>query len=199
MLIKKGAMFGLDARIALAIFGALSVISGAALYSAIQQAQATSVLTEMKEIGKAWEAYYLDTGENLSPKNTDSSNDEFYILKSSQLVDNPSVNGWSGPYLSNETSSDFLIHSKYSYAHVMRLTDDVDWSSWKDGKCTSGRDCFIWSMINGVPNDSLAKKIDETVDGSDGLDKGDFRWRYTGAVGLYEYTLKIAPIKNPHD
>lgn len=31
---KKGAMFGLDARIALAIFGALSVISGAALYSA---------------------------------------------------------------------------------------------------------------------------------------------------------------------
>ena len=34
---KKAAMFGLDARIALAIFGALSVISGAALYSAIQQ------------------------------------------------------------------------------------------------------------------------------------------------------------------
>ena len=29
MLNKKGAMFGLDARMALAIFGALSVISGA--------------------------------------------------------------------------------------------------------------------------------------------------------------------------
>tara|TARA_Y100001960_G_scaffold323342_1_gene401616 strand:- start:381 stop:521 length:141 start_codon:yes stop_codon:yes gene_type:complete len=35
---NKGAMFGLDARIALAIFGALSVISSAALYSAIQEA-----------------------------------------------------------------------------------------------------------------------------------------------------------------
>jgi hypothetical protein len=33
---KKGAMFGLDARIALAIFGALSVISGASLYSEIK-------------------------------------------------------------------------------------------------------------------------------------------------------------------
>ena len=33
---KRGAMFGLDARIALAIFGALLVISSAALYSAIQ-------------------------------------------------------------------------------------------------------------------------------------------------------------------
>lgn len=35
---KKAAMFGLDARIALVIFGALSVISGAALYSAIGNA-----------------------------------------------------------------------------------------------------------------------------------------------------------------
>jgi hypothetical protein len=32
MIYKKGAMFGLDARIALAIFGALSVISGVASY-----------------------------------------------------------------------------------------------------------------------------------------------------------------------
>ena len=63
---NKGAMFGLDVRIALAIFGALSVISGAALYSAIQDAEATAVLTELEEIGKAWEAYYLDTGETLS-------------------------------------------------------------------------------------------------------------------------------------
>ena len=37
-MLNKGAMFGLDARIALAIFGALSVISGAALYSTIQEA-----------------------------------------------------------------------------------------------------------------------------------------------------------------
>ncbi len=41
--LNKGAMFGLDARIALAIFGALSVISGAALYSAIKQAKVTQV------------------------------------------------------------------------------------------------------------------------------------------------------------
>ena len=40
--LKKGAMFGLDARISLAIFGALSVISGAALYSAIQDSKSVS-------------------------------------------------------------------------------------------------------------------------------------------------------------
>tara|TARA_Y100001960_G_scaffold333703_1_gene440401 strand:+ start:58 stop:294 length:237 start_codon:yes stop_codon:yes gene_type:complete len=59
---KKAAMFGLDARIALAIFGTLSVISGAALYSAIQDAKAMALLTEMREVTKAWEQFYLDTG-----------------------------------------------------------------------------------------------------------------------------------------
>ena len=58
-------MFGLDARIALAIFGALSVISGAALYSAIQQAKVTETVTELDNISKAWAQYYLDTGEVL--------------------------------------------------------------------------------------------------------------------------------------
>lgn len=42
---NKGAMFGLDARIALAIFGALSVISGAALYSAIQESSTVKITT----------------------------------------------------------------------------------------------------------------------------------------------------------
>lgn len=40
---KKGAIFGLDARIALAILGALYVISGAALYSAIQESKTTKL------------------------------------------------------------------------------------------------------------------------------------------------------------
>jgi len=48
MLNNKGAMFGLDSRIALAIFGALSVISGAALYSAIQEAKATALYNELR-------------------------------------------------------------------------------------------------------------------------------------------------------
>ena len=54
MINKKGAIFGLDARIALTIFGALSVISGAALYSAIQESKVVALYTEFQEIGKAY-------------------------------------------------------------------------------------------------------------------------------------------------
>jgi type II secretory pathway pseudopilin PulG len=63
MLNKKGAMFGLDARIALAIFGALSVISGAALYSAIQQSKAVAMVNSLEEIGKAIDSYRLETDD----------------------------------------------------------------------------------------------------------------------------------------
>lgn len=59
--IKTGAMFGLDARIALAIFGAISIITGAMLYNAMQIAKAEALRTNLEELGKAFTAYKLDT------------------------------------------------------------------------------------------------------------------------------------------
>ncbi|MCP4355234.1 MAG: hypothetical protein GY793_06305 [Proteobacteria bacterium] len=53
---NKGAMFGLDARVALAIFGALSVITGAALYSAISAAKGARYSHFFNELVKATEA-----------------------------------------------------------------------------------------------------------------------------------------------
>lgn len=65
LLNNKGAMFGLDARIALAILGALSVISGAALYSAIQEAKITKLLATFNEFEKGLASYLLDVGEDV--------------------------------------------------------------------------------------------------------------------------------------
>lgn len=91
-LMKKGAMFGLDARIALAIFGALSVISGAALYSAIQDAKITTFYTTLIETEKALEAIVLDLG--YMPKSTTGSPD---LSLFSQNMAN--LNNWNGPYM----------------------------------------------------------------------------------------------------
>lgn len=86
---KKGAMFGLDARIALAIFGALSVISGAALYSAIQDSKDTAILNQIKEVEKAIESYIIDT--YTVPSNRMMMND--------LLTNMNSVSTWKGPYI----------------------------------------------------------------------------------------------------
>tara|TARA_Y100001960_G_scaffold302690_1_gene353981 strand:+ start:550 stop:1254 length:705 start_codon:yes stop_codon:yes gene_type:complete len=88
--LKKGAMFGLDARIALAIFGALSVISGAALFSAIEQAQVQRVAQNYIEIGKAIESLMIDTGINYKAN----------VSRSPCMLETNMYNmpGWKGPY-----------------------------------------------------------------------------------------------------
>ncbi|MCP4354624.1 MAG: hypothetical protein GY793_03125 [Proteobacteria bacterium] len=47
---KQAAMFGLDARVALAIFGALSIITGATLYNALQHIKTIQYLQLFNEI-----------------------------------------------------------------------------------------------------------------------------------------------------
>ena len=200
---NKGAMFGLDARIALAIFGALSVISGAALYSAIQDAEATAVLTDLREIGKAWEQYYLDTGETLGfAENVNKSSGLFIRGRIHDLIENSGIKGWSGPYLPNPIRSDILsdhslVHPKYDYVYIMHLTNSSDWgntTSLNDGYCNESTDeCSIWSYISGMQHasDGLHDLIDQKVDGGDGSTAGKFRWSSGGGNVI----LKVAPLK----
>ena len=195
---NKGAMFGLDARIALAIFGALSVISGAALYSAIQNSKATAIVTEMREVAKAFEAYYLDTGIDLERVAT--SGNDLHRRKVVGLVEDTGAAGWAGPYLSYEANGvGFLHHPTYSYFSIVS-TSDVDWGldnatapSWydSDALCSSSIQCYLWVQLTGISTE-LHDKVDEIVDGSDGADKGNFR--YYKPASTYTYLLKFMPI-----
>ena len=207
-MLKKGAMFGLDARIALAIFGALSVISGAALYSAIQDAKATATLTEMQEIGKAWEAYYLDTGQSLPIRDTSSTSDsKYFSLNIENLVTNAaSVAGWKGPYISNEVDSSYRLNgTNGEFVYTLTLNDASTWgdgttTSWSPaGHCSAGNKCFLWVSFNKIDSLSLVKAIDEKVDGTVDGDAGNFRWYYENATFKHNVLLKIAPVTNPRD
>ena len=197
MINKKGAMFGLDARIALAIFGALSVISGAALYSAIQESKVTAIITELNEVGKAWEAYYLDTGTAVSRMSTDDSTTNFFVIKTVPLMQNPGLEGWSGPYYQSATHTASNLHTKEGYdLWLMQLSKDIDWTSWPSGLCTTGRSCGMWVRYydtTAVYSDSIKAAIDKKIDNADGADKGNFRYT-TDSINFF-----YAPITNPVD
>jgi len=171
---KRGAMFGLDARIALAIFGALSVISGAALYSAIQNSKVVSLITDLSETTKAVEAYSLDVG---SLPTLSTSKYEVGEL----VADINTVKGWNGPYLSYEQcSSDktCLNHPNYTVLQVREYTDagfggkqGVDQAS--PSMCTA-TNCFLYVVQYGLTPD-LADAIDEYIDGTKDRKNGKVR------------------------
>ncbi|HAG52309.1 MAG TPA: hypothetical protein DCL21_00810 [Alphaproteobacteria bacterium] len=201
---NKGAMFGLDARIALAIFGALSVISGAALYSAIQNSKATSLLSKMNEVGKAWEVYYLDTGVNLPQSElSDNANYKFYQLRSNYLVEDSGAAGWRGPYISYNVHVDgeMLNEESNTNIYLTLVTKEETWGDdkdWDAGSCVSGKQCYNAIFFSGN-DESIAVLADKQVDNGDGAGKGNFRW-YTKVDSKKTRALLVyAPVKNPND
>jgi type II secretory pathway pseudopilin PulG len=200
---SKGAMFGLDARIALAIFGALSVISGAALYSAIQDSKATSIYVTLTEVEKALESLLLDTGGF-----TITGSDPFFILNAGDLVENKtSRSGWSGPYYSGYKSvnlnPNFIYNSEYTLkVHLDRLT----FSNCSSGSVntTTGKDYIEISQNSGTSSSncqsdvSFLKVIHDKFDSDGDYDSGKMLIGVnssdaTKGVLLYQLSDKLIP------
>ena len=192
---KKGAMFGLDARIALAIFGALSVISGAALYSAIQESKLTSMYTGMREIIKAYEALYLDTGA----LRTESDKTMF---KAGDLVTDNSITGWSGPYIEGKA----VVSAPNTFFETPAVPEDYDLrirnvntSSWQPSDlwgliaCNSATQNCVLALQFKIDeaDESLAKLLDDRFD--DGVkNTGQIRYGILSGVASYLYILGFA-------
>jgi len=170
MFTGKGAMFGLDARIALAIFGALSVISGAALYSAIQEAKVTQFIANTEELAKAYTQYTLDTGHDLLFISVPMG----VVLKISELITS-TEKGWKGPYVSRKLDSSnhrFEHYDGFGYYHIYKSKSD-------NLACESGVPCYIWIRIDQVP-DAIAKTVDLEVDGTDDASAGKIVYQSRG-------------------
>lgn len=166
---QRGAMFGLDARIALAIFGGLSIITGAALFSAISQTTTTALVTELDNIGKGYTNYVLDTGVDTTA---------IADLKSDTVA------GWQGPYIALQDPAD---HPKYGALAIVRYADTV----WTGGTpaASTGTNDWVWISLTEVPED-LALKIDQQVDGTaSGAEDGTLGTIRYGAVSGGEVTM----------
>lgn len=191
-MINKGAMFGLDARIALAIFGALSVISSAALYSTIKQAKTEQWRQYFEEFTKTTEQYYLDNGKQLPIESSGFVN----LYVSDFAVNRESLSTWKGPYWSTNyaigarvrDSMTKTIHSTASTYIFLRQTST--WTSNSnilDEMCVvNDADCYEWITIwasNSVATPTLLQlftNLDELIDGSDGALEGKVRYNLHG-------------------
>lgn len=152
-------MFGLDARIALAIFGILSVVAGVAAINIFGQAGTTAMVTELNNMKKAYTEFHLATGEHTT--------------KFLDLVNNDSdYQGWNGPYIDGMVSDKSRTYGTYSLVEGRQDVPGVP-----PVECTGGGICSIWLKLTKV-KDSIAKEVDKTLDAEESANAGVFRIEY---------------------
>lgn len=178
---QRGAMFGLDARIALAIFGGLSVVTGAALFGVSKTTRVTALATEFDNISKAYTSMILDTATNPGGD----------IEFDDMLTNGDNAAFWNGPYLTR-TDNQGPGGSSYALQDGQTTDGQATPPACAGGDSDTSQTCFIWLAVTGV-DESLYPAIDLAVDGVEDADSGNIRYPATaGADDLY-----YAIMRNP--
>jgi type II secretory pathway pseudopilin PulG len=152
---QRGAMFGLDARIALAIFGVLSVVGGYSATTIFKDAQITQLSTELSNLKKAYQEFYLSTGDHTN---------RFMDL----IKNDYDVVGWRGPY------TDLLSDKSRIYDGVYSLMEGrQDVAGVPPVECTGGI-CSMWLKLTKV-KDSVAADLDDRLDAEPSPNSGVLR------------------------
>jgi len=150
---QRGAMFGLDARIALAIFAGLSVIAGMAVFGTIRQTDVTALVSEFDNIGKGYINYAFDTGVDVTPGATTGLG--FTAL----FEDTPTPTlGWNGPYITRSTAQ----HPRFGVYDIVQ--GRIDTTGSPPGAVAAAGINGAWISLTGVPCE-IANDLDRTVDG----------------------------------
>ncbi|HAG53418.1 MAG TPA: hypothetical protein DCL21_06500, partial [Alphaproteobacteria bacterium] len=177
-----------------------SVISGAALYSAIQDAKVTAMISDMNEVGKAYDAYYLDVGSELAIV------DSGVYIDIQKIVDDNSSN-WKGPYSSLPKHSSIsygLDHPLYQAVYIGEMlngswTDNGAIATWATTtRCdtgTVGGSCDFWVVFQDVPM-SIYEALDKKVDGSVDGQNGNVRLVSWSGIASHHVYLKYRPKQN---
>ena len=167
---QRGALFGLDARISLAVFGAVAVIAGVLTANNLASTKAKTFSQELQETGQAIEAIHNDLRADVFRMLEDPSDKNAYIA----LYDNFQIleetrGKWLGPYITRATP----VHPQYGEIRIQKLG-----SSPKE-LCTLGETCYLWLTYDAMPK-TIATELNAIFDGDEQADsdlKGRLQWQ----------------------
>ena len=102
-----------------------------------------------------------------------------------ELLADPGIDGWAGPYLSGELY-DRGVHPRYGLWRTVQVGDSAPGTITECSEFNTG-DCATWLLLADTPV-SIAITLDREFDDGDGLTSGRVRW--TGGFEiLYFYSL----------
>ena len=186
-----GAMFGLDARIALAIFGLVGLAAAANIGIALKESNTGLIIYELSQIKKALESYEIDTDSEL-PFVSGS------IFNVGELV-NSSVTGWQGPYLlykqePGANANRYLVTASDGKFSIFQAKDRtataVSDTPYID--CDTSSKCYLWVLFEPYSDSKIStnyqKELDEKYDNKDGFLTGKVQQYNTNM--LYRLSLR---------
>jgi len=186
---QKGAMFGLDARISMLIFGILSGIAGVGITMTTKDVTAGALTEELNQYAKAIEGIHkdlkLDLHTALNSTGTGAADQDAIIA----LYDNSVLTNsarWLGPYVRTHKTK----HSQYGEMLLSKKKADhtVD--------CDATDLCYIWLQIADVPI-GVTLDINENFDGDgEATPETLGRLQYSGAGDPVTVWFRIAKALN---
>jgi type II secretory pathway pseudopilin PulG len=153
----RGAIFGIDARIAIAIFAALSVTAGYYALGGIEQIRNASIMKELAAVENAMIQMQTDMGIFYQQSIAESNGrDDFQALWNSNYINSRFQRLWNGPYINEETTNHSILGTYY----ITYYRNDMS-------PCENKGDCHAFIAISETPT-KIWNYINDYVDGNVG-------------------------------
>lgn len=155
---NHGAMFGLDARISLLIFGVLSVVTGSIITVNLTNIRASALADELSRFTVAIEGIHHDINDDLHNSLVVESDENAIaaLYDPEYMKAGKPRSRWIGPYIKYEDTT----HPKYGQMALTKMQAD------HTHKCASRTLCYLWLTFDGI-NYDLAEAVNAIYDGED--------------------------------
>ena len=179
MLTAKGVMFGVDARVTLAIFAIISIVVGANVLGILYDVNVKKIVIESRTIGSAVEQYHKDINKSIfdtiNPALVPDAKEKavFKALFRNENISSPNDTKWGGPYLKVKYK-DGIEPDLGKYYRLVRLSESLSTTcnNTKNNPCYvflkfKDLDTEICDVFKEATETDAYSKVHEDTSGSD--------------------------------
>jgi len=183
---QRGAMFGLDARVAMVIFGTASVLAGTAIFGSMREFESRAMAKELRAMHQAVEGIHNDLQAAVRSRlTTPNDTNSFTALYTDTVLTAAGQARWLGPYITLSSNT----HPSYGAVSLTRRST----ANAPGSACTAtDGTCYLYLLYTAVP-DGVITELDEEFDNSDGNTAGLIQ---RGVVAGQTDNLYFRTIKN---
>jgi hypothetical protein len=179
---QTGALFGLDARIALAIFAVLTLIAGYTVVGSMDSNRAKSLAGELTDMGKAVEAIHNDLKTDIFQALDEPSEKNAFaaLFDDTVITENGNLRSkWLGPYITFTSTLNPKYGEMVIQKHPANHTQD----------CSPEEVCYLW-VVYGSVKMGIISEVNEIIDGKESGSpelSGRLQWTQDRDNGILYY------------